>query len=715
MVRADFQMSNFTPSVKKISRLTLLSTLLSGLCITQAHATYYPSPTHTPTAKPTVKPTATVKPTVKPTKTPTATPTAKPTTKPTATKTPSPTPTICPTYTPKPTVKPTATPTARPTATKTPSATPTIRPTATPKPTTKPCPIEGQINPRDYFKIAGYQHDVDSIYLLAPENCASSVRKSIANSSMMTLTNPVPLESGEFFSLGHNGYGFGTTTDRPADLLAGRRLTRVWSVDSQYDEKYDDDGIRQNPVSKVLTALDLQTILMRDKKLGNFLLLIDKDRNGIFNNARYTVLKRSITPTGTLIFNEVQYQDGDVVSLLVDYLEDSDRDGDINVIERKFGTRPLDSASFLDSDKDGTPDRLDADADNDDLSNITEYLGVDPYADKDDDGIVNFLDADESGTGEPSSCKDQNGDAFCDTFGNDVDGDQDGLPDFMDGVDGNYSPTPTPTIAPTPTPTSPTGSASPTPTPVITPTPTDTPSGTPTPEPTITPSSTPSSTPEPDLDHDTIPDSQECPGQAIGPRCPDTDGDGKPNYDDTDDDNDGTLTIDEVNRTNDGPLDSDGDSLPDYLEPNNVDTDEDGLFNYLDNNDDDDSIPTINEVGSAITAPIDTDGDRVPDYLEKNELDTDNDTLLNYNDNNDDNDSALTTDELGSDPFRPLDTDQDGIPDYLDADSTPRNPGTGTGELIKTNTDQFSGSFSWALVLSLVAATSRRLFRRRQG
>lgn len=77
----------------------------------------------------------------------------------------------------------------------------------------------------------------------------------------------------------------------------------------------------------------------------------------------------------------------------------------------------------------------------------------------------------------------------------------------------------------------------------------------------------------------------------------DTDGDGFPNYIDSDDDNDGIDTKDE---------DPDGDG-----DPTNDDTDGDGKPNYLDNDDDNDGVLSIYE-----SVTNDADGDGIPDYLD---------------------------------------------------------------------------------------------------
>lgn len=233
---------------------------------------------------------------------------------------------------------------------------------------------------------------------------------------------------------------------------------------------------------------------------------------------------------------------------------------------------------------------------------------------------------------------------------------------------------------------------------------------------------------------------------------PDTDGDGTPNYLDPDDDGDGILTETEnatstisgqatststINgtatttpdtttstSTEETIVDSDADSVPDYLEPNTTDTDGDGVTNNLDPDDDGDGVPTVddgtitndpvepvdtdndgtpnyldpNDDGDAIfttdeetatsTDPtaVDTDGDTVPDYLESNTTDTDSDGTPNVSDPDDDGDSIPTSDEVITDTSdidaavdeAVVDTDSDGIPNALDPDDD--GDGTPTAE-----------------------------------
>ncbi|MEZ4664533.1 MAG: hypothetical protein R2911_43930 [Caldilineaceae bacterium] len=73
-----------------------------------------------------------------------------------------------------------------------------------------------------------------------------------------------------------------------------------------------------------------------------------------------------------------------------------------------------------------------------------------------------------------------------------------------------------------------------------------------------------------DADSDGINDDVECPGGYI---CPDSDGDGIPNYMDTDSDNDGLTDATE------GTTDTDGDGIP-TASINIIDTDGDGNTDY---------------------------------------------------------------------------------------------------------------------------------------
>ncbi|MBT8435911.1 MAG: hypothetical protein KJP11_00940, partial [Gammaproteobacteria bacterium] len=124
-----------------------------------------------------------------------------------------------------------------------------------------------------------------------------------------------------------------------------------------------------------------------------------------------------------------------------------------------------------------------------------------------------------------------------------------------------------------------------------------------------------------DADDDGIPDNAECPaGPPFDAGCPDSDGDGIPDFQDPDSDNDGIPDDVEVGLDPNNPIDTDGDGIPDYL----------------DQDSDNDGIPDSVEGGSSA---IDSDGDGIPDILENGSvgIDTDNDGI----------DDALDVDQTG--------------------------------------------------------------------
>ena len=152
-------------------------------------------------------------------------------------------------------------------------------------------------------------------------------------------------------------------------------------------------------------------------------------------------------------------------------------------------------------------------------------------------------------------------------------------------------------------------------------------------------------------------------GNPVPPFCRprlrdiDTDGDGTPDYLDTNSDGGGPGDI-----PNDENLgDVDGDGIPNAYDPIDhdgpiADPDGDGLTNaqenalgtsFFDNDSDDDGIPDIFEVGGDDQNPLDTDGDGIIDAV----------------DADDDNDGLLTDDEGFGD------IDGDGIANHLDLDS----------------------------------------------
>ena len=192
-----------------------------------------------------------------------------------------------------------------------------------------------------------------------------------------------------------------------------------------------------------------------------------------------------------------------------------------------------------------------------------------------------------------------------------------------------------------------------------------------------------------DSDNDGIPDAIE--GNS------DSDNDGLPDYLDTDSDNDGISdTVEGQVSTNDadndgiddtydvdvtGGNDTNFNGVDDALEGVvGVDTDNDGIADYLDNDSDGDGVPDALEPG-------DTDIDGLPNYLDTDSdndgindgveaqitgTDTDNDGIDDLYDI-DEAASGTDADGDGVDDFfgasNTKDTDLDGTPDALDADS----------------------------------------------
>lgn len=185
----------------------------------------------------------------------------------------------------------------------------------------------------------------------------------------------------------------------------------------------------------------------------------------------------------------------------------------------------------------------------------------------------------------------------------------------------------------------------------------------------------------------------------------DSDGDGFPDYLDIDSDNDGIPDnveaqttagylppsgldvngngVDDVYELNGNlgifPVDTDGDSLPDYLDE---DSDNDGVPDSIEGNDHNhDGIPDVVFIGS------DKDNDGLDDGYEGNimvdvdvndEIDdpfedlpnTDQDEESDYRDDDDDDDGILTIDEdtNGDGNWANDDFNGNGIPNYLDSD-----------------------------------------------
>lgn len=283
---------------------------------------------------------------------------------------------------------------------------------------------------------------------------------------------------------------------------------------------------------------------------------------------------------------------------LPDYL-DSDDDND---------TRPTNQENAPDQDSDGDelPDYLDADDDNDGLLTLHEGPGgcqldfCNVPHNYDGDEWLDYLDTDDDNDGIPTA--EEQADPNQDGDPRDaVDSDEDDQPDYLDDGDDNTN--------------------------------------------------------QDDEDSDGVDNRQEC---ESGPpfdsgHCPDSDFDDLPDFADDDDDNDGILSRNEGSAAP-IPTDADGDTLPDYLEPNNLDTDGDGIPNPEDPDDDGDDVPTAQECPNQRC--LDNDRDRIPAHLDPD------DVTISFSGGDSDGDGIGDTDECpGGYPCR--DSDGDGQPDYM--------------------------------------------------
>lgn len=324
--------------------------------------------------------------------------------------------------------------------------------------------------------------------------------------------------------------------------------------------------------------------------------------------------------------------DGDGIP---DYRDlDSDNDGIPDAVEA--GPTP---AAPRDSDGDGIPDYRDLDSDNDGMVDLIEAGGadadgngrIDGFTDADGDGLADAVDADQGGV--PLANPDSDGDGIPDFL--DLDSDNDGLVDLVEagGVDANGDGRVD-------------GFA--------------------------------------DADGDGLDDTLAA---TPLPRV-DRDGDGTPDYRDTDSDNDGIPDVTELlgaDVDGDGRLDAfvdlNGNGLHDGVDAalggtplTAIDSDGDGIANHHDLDSDGDGLTDALEAGATPALPRNSDGAGKADFLD---IDSDDDGLP-------DNIEAQST--LGYVAPSGVDADGDGLDDAYDANTSSRDVLLSTG-LNPVNTD----------------------------
>ncbi|SFM14391.1 Ig-like domain-containing protein [Marinobacter zhejiangensis] len=173
-------------------------------------------------------------------------------------------------------------------------------------------------------------------------------------------------------------------------------------------------------------------------------------------------------------------------------------------------------------------------------------------------------------------------------------------------------------------------------------------------------------------------------GNASNPLpVPDTDNDGRPDFQDNDDaDNDGIPdTVD---------VDDDNDGIPDLLEGDGaVDTDGDGIADSLDLDSDNDGIFDLAESGAASPLALDADNDgRINGPVGSNGLADAVETSADSGSVNYNGGLPVDTDGDGVADFRDIDSDNDGIADVTE------NGGTDNGNGRLTGTPNVNGVIS---------------------
>jgi hypothetical protein len=216
---------------------------------------------------------------------------------------------------------------------------------------------------------------------------------------------------------------------------------------------------------------------------------------------------------------------------------------------------------------------------------------------------------------------------------------------------------------------------------------------------------------ETDFDEDNINDADEGCNELEGPV--DTDGDTVPDYQDEDSDGDGLSDGLEAGDTDaeTPPYDSDGDGTADFRDldsddngiPDEIegwgDPDRDGSHDFTDRDNDGDYLSDVLEIGDP-SDPTDFDGDGIYDYNDtdsdddtitdtyERDEDQDGDTIPDYHDLDTDGDGIDDADEAGDDDpsTAPVDTDGDGTADYRDLDSD--NDGLPDEDEVASGTDR---------------------------
>ena len=378
----------------------------------------------------------------------------------------------------------------------------------------------------------------------------------------------------------------------------------------------------------------------------------------------------------------------------IDAFTDADDDGFADSVDTDDNTQPGagDGGTPLpveDFDSDGNPNYLDVDSDNDGITDATEAGGTDANG----DGVIDgFTDTDGNGLDDatqnnPLPVPNSDGNANDGPDYLDIDADDDGIPDNVEGQStSGYVP----------------------------------PSGN-------------------DTDGDGLDDAYDTDdnGSALIPE--NTDGIDTPDYIDTDSDNDGIDDIIEAGQGSFTGTDTDGDGLDDGFDTSDdtsaqpdvndnlnsgasgtndneqpgtpevdfretLDSDGDGIIDTIDVDDDNDGIADVDENPNGIDPSADDDNDGVPNYLDdapadptignddgeiEAGFDADNDGIPNHFDLDSDNDGITDVVETGNGA---LDTDNDGDIDANDTGFADTNNDGQADDATGTTPDNTDGN-----------------------
>ncbi|TXD50137.1 Ig-like domain-containing protein, partial [Polaribacter sp. IC073] len=427
-----------------------------------------------------------------------------------------------------------------------------------------------------------------------------------------------------------DGDGIPNHLDLDADNDAIPDVLEAGLTDANNDGIADNTGFGTNGF-----ADNLETVA--DNGTPNY-TLVNTDASSDINVNLYNFLDRDsdndgISDTEEAFSNNAIYNDTNNDGI-VDGFVDSDNNGWHDTIDGE-GTFP----TFLNSDTDAIPNYLDLDSDGDGLPDTFEgnfqvsdgdnngIVGTGTPADADADGLADTNDPDAAGNilGGFGFNQDRDGDGVKNYL--DIDVDNDGIIDNIEGQSTSAYKAPKGT----------------------------------------------------DTDGDGIDDAYDVDNGGVGIGYTNTDGGSAPDYADTDSENDGIDDIDEgfyktITATN--SLDSDNDGIVDILKF--VDVDGDGLHDDFDEVSGNGTVNNATNGGQTSQTHPDDDpaapgGDR--DWREASAQDYDGDGINDIVDLDDDNDGILDIDEDfnedgdGNPRTNPSDKDGDGVPNYFDLDT----------------------------------------------